>query len=365
MGQGDYRFTFSTLKKAPGWTGTSITPAKPTFDWSQTQTGVGYARGVVTPITGKVNPARGGGGWITSFKNDDEIYLRMANGGTAMGVPSDILKAYLRRFPNATLESIPKDILTGTTLRRASDLEDPNSTVNQLNREINALHKNHPDDVLSPLERAQLVRKYGQDALGEYDKVYPASATLADTAGSDPATVGHPKSYAGNLTGNANVVGATPPPSAPPPPGPDTGTGTGNPIIDDWLRRVMENGSGNNVTTVYNPADMIRAVNERVLGNARVLSERQKQGNDWMQNNASLELEHLENTTPSIWGGGLGGNHANAIQAARQRLQNLQTQNSTGAFAPVRGTPTGTAGGYPTNSFQPGYSSFWGGGGWS
>jgi hypothetical protein len=310
-----------------------------------------------------VNPARGGGGWITSFKNDDEIYLRMANGGTAMGVPSDILKAYLKRFPNATLESIPKDILTGTTLRRASDLEDPNSTVNQLNREINALHKNHPDDVLSPLERAQLVRKYGQDALGDYDKVYPASATLADTAGSDPATVGHPKSYAGNLTGNASVVGSTPPPSAPPPsPGP--GTGTGNPIIDDWLKRVMEGGGGNKVTTVYNPADMIRAGNERVLANARALSERQKQGNDWLQNSLSVGLNALENSTPSVWGGpGLGGNHANALQAARQRLQNLQTQNSTGAFSQNRGA-TGAVGGYPTNSFQPGYSSFWGGG-WS
>ena len=370
MAIGDYRFTFSTLKKPPGWTGTSITPkTPPKYDWTQAQTGAGYSRGTATPVVGKVDPSRGGGGWITSFKNDDDVFLRMQNGGAVTGVPSDILKAYLKRNPNATLETIPKEILVGTTLRRATDEEDPNSRLNQINREIAALHKNHPDEVISPLERAGLVKKYGQDALADYDKVYPASATLADTAGSDPATVGHPKSYAGQLTGNTGVVAS--PVNAQGGPIKQAVSGdtsnvqntiddlnaSNKQLVTDWQNRILGGGVG--VGVQYNPADMIRAGNERVLANAQALNQRQKLGNDWLEQQASRELQTLETSGPR-WGGGMGlGGDGTQIQAARRRLEALQAQNQTGAFAPV-GRATGSS--IPTNSWQPGYSAFWGGG---
>lgn len=334
MAAGNFQFNFSTLTRQPGWTAGSVTQkaeAVQSYDWNKAQTAVNYARDVAAPVVGRVNTGKASG-WITSFKGSNDVFIRMANGGTAVGEPTDLLKTYLKQHPGATLESIPDNVLVGTTIRRATENEDPNSVINQVDREVAALHKNHPDEVLSPLERAQLVRKYGQDALASYDKVYPASATLAATSGSDLATVGHPQSYAGNIRGSAatggTVIGATPPTPPPVSPGPDS--------LTDLQNKV----TSLNVYS-YNPADMIRAVTERTSANARAQLLHQQQSDAWKAANpGGAEL----GVTPwSGWGVG-------PISApVKRRL--APAFNYTNAPAPL--VP-------PTNSFQQGYQSFWG-----
>lgn len=365
MAAGDYKFTFSTIRRTPGWSGQTVAQqaaaAAPKFDWGQAQTGAGYSRGVATPVAGTVNPSKGKG-WITSFKNDDEVYIRMANGGTAMGVPGPLLKAYLKTNPNATLENIPQAVLQGTTLRRASEMEDPNSRINQINREIAAMHKNHPDEVLSPMERAILVRKYGQDALGDYDKVYPASATLADTAGSDPATVGHPKSYAGNITGNAGTI--TSPVSRTGQPlrtstaqsqlqnTADALNTANNALVTDWQNRLL--APANQVNVVYNPADMVRAATERMTANQKAAALRQQMNLQYQQNTVRGGLAHTEASAGRF---GFGSYPLQAIQSARNQLDSFSP--AVTPVTPVR-APSASSG-----WTSPWASGVGAGGGWS
>jgi hypothetical protein len=351
MAAGDFRFNFSTVRKAPGWTSTSIADqaasASPKFSWGEAQTGVGYSRGIATPVQGTVNPSKGKG-WITAFKNDDEVYIRMANGGTAMGVPGPLLKAYLKANPNATLENIPQAILQGTTLRRATEMEDPNSRINQINREIAAMHKNHPDEVLSPMERAILVRKYGQDALGDYDKVYPASATLADTAGSDPAAVGHPKSYAGSITGNSGVISAPVSTALT-----DLNkvasdlNASNQALVTDWQSRLLQPAGG--VSFTYNPADMIRAGTERMKADVAAAEQRRQTSLGYEQSTAQRNLADLEGSANRF---GFGSYPQLAIQAARNKLASFPSAVPP-ASAPSAASGWSTPWGSSANSWKP------------